>query len=217
MASQFDADKIAGLLKDLLVKVQTEADPQMLNRYRSVFRKEIPFFSRSYVAAYLIMTADQQGKAGKEGKEGRQAPFKAAGGRIAPKENHQLKDEDAINLFFSAGRNRRIFPREILGFILSKAPVSREDIGAIRILDNYSFVQVRASLARSIIQALNGAYFRGKPLMVNYGRKKEPDESVFEAQDETGEEKEEEVEGVEKNLEKDEAAAPSAEDTQSSL
>jgi hypothetical protein len=75
------------------------------------------------------------------------------------------------------GRSRRVIPREILGLIISKTSVSKDDIGAIRILDNYSFVQVRATVAELIIEALNGRIFRGRPLSVNYARtrKDEPD------------------------------------------
>jgi hypothetical protein len=73
------------------------------------------------------------------------------------------------------GRSRRVFPREILGLILSRTDISRDDVGAIRILDNYSFVQVRNTVADTIIETINGAVFRGRPLLVNYARtRKDP-------------------------------------------
>jgi hypothetical protein len=57
-----------------------------------------------------------------------------------------------------------------LGLINAKTQIPREDIGAIRILDNYSFIQVRDSAADAIIEALNGQTFRGRVLSVNYAR-----------------------------------------------
>ena len=63
-----------------------------------------------------------------------------------------------------------MFPREILALINARAKVAREDIGIIRILDNYSFVQVRSSAADTVIEALNGQNFRGRALTVNYAR-----------------------------------------------
>jgi len=50
--------------------------------------------------------------------------------------------------------------------------VPREDIGIIRILDNYSFVQVRDVKADEIIATLTGHKFRGRTLTVNYAKPK---------------------------------------------
>ncbi|GHV06702.1 hypothetical protein FACS189485_15680 [Spirochaetia bacterium] len=86
-----------------------------------------------------------------------------------------LPEEESRRLFISIGRNRRVFPREILGLITVKAEISRDDIGAIRIMDNYSFVQVRDSVADDIIEALNGQPFRGRTLTVNYARARKED------------------------------------------
>ena len=63
-----------------------------------------------------------------------------------------------------------MFPREILGLINSRTGLPREAVGSIRILDNYSFVQVRDSAAEQIIEALNGYTFRGRTLAVNYAK-----------------------------------------------
>jgi hypothetical protein len=91
--------------------------------------------------------------------------------------HYPLAEEESLRLFFSVGRSRRVFPREILGLINSKTAISREDIGAIRILDNYSFVQVRDNVAEKIIEALNGMDFRGRPLTVNYARSRRDEEN----------------------------------------
>jgi len=90
------------------------------------------------------------------------------------------------------GRSRRVFPREILWIIITKAATPREDIGDIRIFDNYSFVQVRDSAAEKIIETLNGIKFRGRPLTVNYA-KSSKDEDVDSEQDENDSEKEDDI------------------------
>jgi hypothetical protein len=59
---------------------------------------------------------------------------------------------------------------------MSKTAAAREDIGVIRILDNYSFVQVRDKRADEIIKALNGIRFRGRTLTVNYAKPKTSEE-----------------------------------------
>jgi hypothetical protein len=90
-------------------------------------------------------------------------------------ELHVLPEEEAARLFVSIGRNRKVFPREIIGLLNAKAQVTRDDIGGIRILDNYSFVQVRNDVADTVIRALNGQNYRGKTLTVSYARPKKDD------------------------------------------
>jgi hypothetical protein len=180
MSFQFDSTRLKKRIASTLEKIYTQADPELLNQYRSFFKKEVSFFRRSYFAAYLLMELDR----GKEGKNTNfreknfrkyQRTDKAAfsqesetGGR--PESHKLMPEEDSVQLFISAGRSRRVFPREILGLVISKTSVSKDDIGVIRILDNYSFVQVRTAVADEIIEALNGKSFRGRSLAVNYAR-----------------------------------------------
>lgn len=187
MSPQFDKDKTKKTIRLILEKLKTEVDPQLLSKYRSLFKKEVSFFRRSWAAAYLLLLSDQ-GAAGRSNKS-RSRKFGGAGreqekpGRFSEKrapeagpeegyrnDRYPLAEEESSRLFLSVGRNRRVFPREILGLINAKTAIPREDIGAIRILDNYSFVQVRDTVADKIIEALNGQSFRGRILSVNYAR-----------------------------------------------
>jgi hypothetical protein len=182
MSFQFDSVRLKKRISEALEKTYTQADPKLLSQYRSIFKKEVSFFRRSYFTAYLLMEMDQGGggkfsslrernsrkfqKSGQERDEGtRQESRKAL-----------LPEGESVRLFVGIGRGRRVFPREILGLIASKTSVSRDDIGAIRIFDNYSFVQVRTDAADEIIEALNGKPFRGRSLVVNYARNRK-DES----------------------------------------
>ena len=97
-----------------------------------------------------------------------------------------IPEEESKRLFLSVGRNRRVFPREILGLITTRTAIPREDIGAIRILDNYSFVQVRDTAAEAIIEALNGHSFRGRTLSVNYAKSRRDDDPAPGSLDESG-------------------------------
>jgi hypothetical protein len=164
MASQIDDVEIKKHLAEFLEKIHTEADPELLNAYRSLIRREVSLFKRSYLSAYLLMLFEGRHSRGRPGKQGK---------RGAPGDNrveYPLAEEESARLFINIGRNRKVFPREILGLINAKSAVPREDIGTIRILDNYSFVQVRTESADKIIEALNGISFRGRTLTVNYAR-----------------------------------------------
>ena len=56
--------------------------------------------------------------------------------------------------------------------IMNNASVKREDIGEIKIHDNYSFVQVSKEVADKVIAALNDYNYRGKKLVVNPANEK---------------------------------------------
>jgi hypothetical protein len=182
MSSRFDKEKTKKNIALIVEQIRNEADPELLNQYRALFKKEVSLFHRSYTAAYLLMLYDQGRLRGQGGNSRNRSPASAGGrgerhGRAergrTPEEprterQYPLPDEESRRLFISIGRNRRVFPREILGLINSAAAVAREDVGAIRILDNYSFVQVRNTVADAIIEALNGKSFRGRILSVNY-------------------------------------------------
>jgi hypothetical protein len=191
----FDREKIKQKIAEINEKIGGEADPRLLNEYRVLFKKGISFFRRSWAAAYLLMLYDLGQGAGNSRKEsgsrsragpslegeGKKSPRRAEGsgkrdggetsGRTAAPRPF-LAEEESRRLFISIGRNRRVFPREILGLILTRAQVAREDIGMMRILDSYSFVQVRDTAADAVIEALNGTTFRGKTITANYARLK---------------------------------------------
>ncbi|GHV95603.1 RNA-binding protein [Spirochaetia bacterium] len=179
MSARLDKEKARKNISLILDKVKTEADPVLLNQYRSLFKKNVSFFRRSWAAAWLLMLFDQGAlgrfERNRGRREGRQEVKKGGADRSDSRDEGQrypLAEEDSKRLFISVGRNRRVYPREILGLINSKTSIPKEDIGAIRILDNYSFVQVRDTVAQRIIDALNGFMFRGRTLTVNFAKSK---------------------------------------------
>ena len=195
MSSHINKEKAKKTIAGILERIRSEADPELLDQYLKLFKKEVSFFSRSKAAAWLLMQIDQ-GKGPRYAGRGdfqrrneqAEKPALAAVKPGARKEKERrsadadgeqrypLAEEDSKRLFFSMGRNRRVFPREILGLINTKTAIPKEDIGAIRILDNYSFVQVRDTVAGQIIEALNGMSFRGRPLTVNYAKARDESE-----------------------------------------
>ncbi|MDR1858672.1 MAG: DbpA RNA binding domain-containing protein [Treponema sp.] len=193
MHSKIDREKTRKTIAGALEHIKTEADPWLLAEYFSLFKKEVPLFHRSKVAAYLLMLCEQKGirldrparrdipagadrNARRPGGERRPAPQARDEGK-GDAQRYPLAEEESRRLFFSVGRSRRVFPREILGLINSKTAIPKEDIGAIRILDNYSFVQVRDTVAEQIIEALSGVSFRGRPLTVNYAKSRKDEEN----------------------------------------
>jgi len=176
MSSRIDRKKIKETIALVIDKIKTEADPVLLDDYLCLFKKEVSLFNRSKAAAYLLMLCDQ----GKNLRSVQRNDSARKNDRRFTEEDtprYPLAEEESKRLFFSVGRSRRVFPREILGLINTKTAISREDIGAIRILDNYSFVQVRDTVAEKVIEELNGTIFRGRPLTVNYAKSRKDEEN----------------------------------------
>lgn len=116
----------------------------------------------------------------REGRESRQDDSRrnrAAESRQSesakPEPRPVLADDVSTTLFISIGRNRRVYPRDLIGLIMQNVEMEREHIGDIRVLDNYSFVQVITEDAEKIIAALNEFDYRGRKLAVSYSRKKD--------------------------------------------
>ena len=86
-----------------------------------------------------------------------------------------LAEDVSTTLFLSIGRNRRVYPRDLIGLIMQNVDIEREHIGEIRVLDNYSFVQVITEDAEKIISKLNDFEYRGRKMAVSYSRKREED------------------------------------------
>jgi hypothetical protein len=194
----FDKEKAKRNLEGILEKFNTDTDIALLHEYHKLYKKEVSLFKRSWAAAWLFMYYDKREMpsprdVGSPNPVG--SPRSAASSRTAEKQQKEkgikednseikktsaaveilLPEEESKMLFISIGKNRRLFPREVITLIMSKSSAEREDIGIIRILDNYSFVQIRDTKADEIITALTGLKFRGRTLTVNYAKPKNPD------------------------------------------
>ncbi len=89
-----------------------------------------------------------------------------------------LPEDLSTTLFFSIGRNRRVYPRDIISLIMQNTGIEREHIGEIRVLDNYSFVQVLTIDAEKVIETMNEVEYRNRKISVSYSRKREEPSTV---------------------------------------
>ncbi|GAB1482099.1 hypothetical protein MASR2M78_09140 [Treponema sp.] len=183
-------EELRSLFTELLSKIRTEEDPIELNAYRALVRKNVPFFMRSYFMAYLFMNFEKSSPKGRRGRIERsnKAPREEirkrsqtaveAEPRKTESPRRVLPADEAATLFVSAGRNRRAYARELLSLLCTNDLVSKDDIGELRVLDNFSFVQVRRTVADEVISALNGREFRGRPLSVSYAKPRKEEDTL---------------------------------------
>ena len=70
---------------------------------------------------------------------------KAAAAETEERPRHtrvEIPAELATSIFVSIGKNRRVYPRDLVGLLIAVGGIDRERIGDIKVLANYSFVQL---------------------------------------------------------------------------
>lgn len=133
---------IGGIIK----RIKEEEDPFELNHYRKLIKKNVPFSLRSYFSAFLF-------------KESLTV-------------NIGNKGNGFTRLFISIGKTRRIFPKDLVDLFTSKLNLTKNQVGVVKVLDNYSFLEISSGVAERAISVLSGFNYKGRRLSVNYARKK---------------------------------------------
>ena len=95
----------------------------------------------------------------------------------------EIPEDQATSIFISIGKNRRVYPRDLVGILIAIAGIDRERIGDIKVLANYSFVQLYTEDAQTAIDKLNGYDYRGRKLAVSYSRQKSDSDEEAETSD----------------------------------
>lgn len=195
--NEIDMDQLAAFLQDAVDKVKTQENPDLLNDIKKVFKKNVPFSLRMYVAAYLTKQCGSHFRPRREfnndrrnrdfRKDNARNDFKQSKNAEPAAENTeartphprvQIDEALATTIFVGIGRNRRVYPRDLVGLLISVAGLERDRIGDIRVLANYSFVQLFTEDSDKAINALNGYEYRGRKLSVSYSRQKGDDETA---------------------------------------
>ena len=186
--NELNMDQVAAFLQDAVEKVK--ASPDEYEELVKVFKKNVPLMIRKYVSAYLLKQAggaiyrfNSHKSSHGEFRHSRYEKTEAQTSEAPSFEHHeprarvQIDPTSAVTVFVGIGRNRRTFPRDIVGLFTNVGGVERERIGDIRVLANYSFVQLFKEDADKAIGALNGYSYRGRPLSVSYSRQRDNGEA----------------------------------------
>ena len=174
-------ENIASFLKDAVSKVESANDSEIkaLEQIKKLIKKNIPFTRRKYVFAYLIKQSsafyrgNKNSRFAKKPFEKKSLRSESAAERKEKLPRVHIDASVSDTLFIGIGKNRSVFPRDIVGLLTSVCSLDPSRIGEIRILSNYSFVQLFKEDCDKVIAALNGYEFRGRKLTVNLSKKKE--------------------------------------------
>ena len=154
---KLNEENIASFLKDAVNRVEkaSNAEIETLKQIKKLFKKNVPFSRRSYVAALLIKNANSGFKSNrfsrtekteKFGRSDRNERFSRNESRQSERNSEERKERTeksprvtidpsvADTIFISVGRSRGVFPRDLVGLLVSVAGLERSRIGEIRVL-----------------------------------------------------------------------------------
>ncbi len=199
---KINEDQVAEFLESATDKVKTVENVDMLSDLNKLFKKNVPLTVRKYVIAYLLKEAlkhyhsfgnsrrdrnDRNDHNERNEKNNRRnsrerntaSEIEASSQPAEERPRHprvEIPEGEGTSIFISIGKNRRVYPRDLVGLLIGEAGIDRESIGDIKVLANYSFVQLYTKDAQTAIDKLNGYDYRGRKLAVSYSRQKSDEE-----------------------------------------
>ena len=213
---EINEEQIADYLMSAADRVRTTENVDLLADLNKLFKKNVPLTVRKYVIAYMLKEAlkhyhsfgnnrhgrnernDRNNRVrGRDNmrsdRQDRSAELSAENAETKTEErpHHprvEIPEDQATSIFISIGKNRRVYPRDLVGILIAVGGLDRERIGDIKVLANYSFVQLYTEDAQTAIDKLNGYDYRGRKLAVSYSRQKSEAEDEGAAVDEQTEE-----------------------------
>jgi len=78
-----------------------------------------------------------------------------------------------VRIFFNAGREAGVSPRDLVGAITNQAGLPGRDVRGIEIADRFSLVDVPDEAADHVIESLDGSRIRGRKVHVRRDRREE--------------------------------------------
>ena len=193
---EIDEEKAAEFLENAVEKITTEEDIDTLVELAKLFKKYVPLTRRKYVIAYMLKESlkhfhsfgrgsrnarnndRRSGRDFKNDYKNFKTEYKASDSAVTETEERphhprvEIDPDKATSIFISIGKNRRVYPRDLVGLIVAVGGIDRERIGDIKVLANYSFVQLYTEDCQQAIDKLNGYDYRGRKLAVSFSRQK---------------------------------------------
>ncbi len=146
--SSMDTQKLEAKIQSIVQEIK--ANPDSLTEYRKIFKKNVPIFLRSYFAAKLLR--DTEG-----------ITIKTSGSSVPG---------NMKTLFVSIGRRRRVHPADLMKLFQKSLDIKSTAIGPIKVLDNYSFVDLNENLCKTAVDKMNGMEYRGRKISVDFAKKR---------------------------------------------
>jgi len=196
--------QIADYLANATDRVKTTENVDILSDLNKLFKKNVPLTVRKYVIAYMLKESlkhyhfsnhrhserndrnDRQDRSNRNRPDYRNihteeqaAPAAEATAEERPRRPRvEIPEDQSSSIFINIGKNRRVYPRDLVGILIAVAGIDRDRIGDIKVLAQYSFVQLYSEDVQTAIDKLNGYDYRGRKLAVSYSKQKGSEEAA---------------------------------------
>ena len=150
-------------------------DPEELERVKGIIRKNVPFFTRSAFAAYLLIAGENGRKASPERKGERK--MKAEKESVQERAKAEPKPERIIpegakTIYINVGKMKHLYAKDLSKLLQGVLGITRDDIYMIRIHDKYSFVTMSEENCQKAIEKVSGMDINGRTASVSFAEKK---------------------------------------------
>lgn len=142
---------LGGKIRMLADQVKLDKHPEELVSFKKLMKRHVPFHLRSYLLAYLLRDAVGSARDARRGER---------------------SDQQMVTLFVSIGKSKKVFPKDLVKLFTSSLTLKEDDIGTVRVLDNYSFVNISEDYAKQAVETMDSIKFRGRNITVNFAKKK---------------------------------------------
>lgn len=80
-------------------------------------------------------------------------------------------DKDYADMYINIGKDKKVFPNNLLQFICDNMSIKPSQVKNIRIFESYSFFKIPKDMQDKAIISLSVKKFRGKSIIVNLGKR----------------------------------------------
>jgi len=140
-------------VKDLLSQTLNYSNPEDLEKAKSIIKKNVPFFRRSYFTAYMLCLLSA-----KRGNGGHSSKYNS--------------NPNSISFYINLGSQDKLTPKTLSDFIVENSKIQKEDILGINFKNAYSFFTVDKSKSSNIIDSINEKVIGNKKVKVNFANRK---------------------------------------------
>lgn len=174
---QLSEDAIQNRIADL-AKEMKGADPAELENIKSIIRKNVRFFDRMTLAAYLLkqsMPTRPRSERPERRPRSERPQFSASDNAQKPQEAKERPErvipDGAKTLYINIGKMKRLYAKDLSKLLQTELGITRDDIYQIRVHDKYSFVTMSEENCQKAIEKLNSQSINGRTAKVTYSEK----------------------------------------------